>query len=209
MDTQLESAVGQGRFTEDEARQVQDGLVRTGMTLEERDADPDEFEKRLIQNQKRLDGQKAGKSQWDLWMEGWDSGALGQFVGGAVDGLNELATSLEEMQNTKMGFDMTWPIAIKLHMLGFGNTDLWKNLGLSGNIFETLQYTTRLGTEKVKSDENLRLDIPEIPTTDRVEGFWPEAIRGTSQFITGQVAINTLLGPGMGSLTKAGMAKRG
>ncbi len=208
MDTQLETAVNQGRFKEDEARQVQDGLVRTGMTLDEYDADPEEFEKRLLQNQKREDAKKAGKSQWDLWTEGWDSGALGQVVGGAVDGLNELATSVEEMVNNANAFQTTWPLAIQLHNIGFNNPEIWKKMGLEGNIFETLQYTARLGLEADKKTGR-QLDIPELPTTDRVEGFWPEAIRATSQFVTGQAAINTLLGPGAGSMTKLGMAGRG
>ena len=207
MDIALETAIREGRYNEKEAREVQESLVETGMTLDEADADTDAFDARLVRNDKQVEAQKAGKAQWGLWMEGWDSGALGQVVGGAVDGLNELATSLEEMQNAKMGFDMTWPLAIKLHMLGFNNPEIWKKLGLEGNIFETLQYTSRLGSEKVLRD--FPSDIPEIPTTDRVEGFWPEAIRGTSQFITGQAAINTLLGPGVGSMTKLGMAGRG
>ena len=206
MDTYLEDSIFDGRFNEEEAREVQTQLLRTGMTLPEVDGDYDEFIDRLARADQREQDQKAGKSDMEMWLGGLDAGWKSQAIGGAIDGMNEISTFLTETLQFGESYDKSWRAAIVLHYMGFKNPEIYRRLKMEGNIFDTignvLQVAPQVQPRNLLGDPIERMDLSlDLPTTEREEGFVNNAVRGISQFVTGQVAVNALGGPVGGAMT--------
>lgn len=230
MDILLEQDIYSGKITEEKARDVQEKLVKTGLTLDEAKKDPEEFLKRSERSVRRETVQKEDKSSWEMWTKGLDAGWFSQFVGGAVDGLNEISTFVEETAQVNQSFDKAWRTGLALHYLGFGKPEVFEKLNLNfdytdlgftgsnpfnnpeplgefpkGNIFGSIGSFYK--AELSKKDPATGLDLS---TTPEAEGFVPGAIRGISQFVTGQVAVNMLAGPVSGSMSlKRSLAEGG
>ena len=207
MDSYLEDSISDGRFNEEEAREVQTQLIKTGMTLPEVDGNYSEFIDRLAKADQREQDQKAGKSDMEMWLGGLDAGWKSQLVGGAIDGMNELSTFLNETLQFGESFDKSWRAAIALHFMGFKDPEIYRRLKIEGNIFDTIGRFLEVAPEVQPRNmlgnpvERMNLEL-DLPTTKREEGFVNNAVRGMSQFVTGQVAVNALGGPvGMGGMT--------
>jgi hypothetical protein len=230
MDNLLENEVYSGKLTEKKARDYQQKLVDVGMTLGDAKENPDEFISRTKQVVKRKDQIKEDQSSWDMWVKGLDAGWFSQFVGGAVDGLNQISTFLEESVQSGTSYDRAWRTALAVHYLGFGNREVfekldtnfgWSDMGFTGSNFmnspEGLGEFPKgniIGTTGALYKASQASKEPatgfELATTPKEEGFVPGAIRGISQFVTGQVAVNALAGPVGGSMSlKRSLAEGG